>query len=126
MNKTLAKLQSEIKLKQNELKDLEASTFKQITDQLFLDYPEVKSFTISGGTPEFNDGDPCTYSCNIEYPEINGGDNEGEEAYEVLQNNVAEYLTLLDESFYEHHFGNGVSATVTRTGIKTEDYDIGY
>lgn len=126
MNKNLESLQTKIKQKQKEFKELQTSTFKEITDQLFLDHPEVNSFTISGGTCEFNDGDPCYYSINTDYPEINGGDTEGEESYEVLQNIVAEYLTLLDDDFYKNHLGDGKSATVTKDKIVINDYDVGY
>lgn len=52
-------------------KTLKAS-FKDLTKDLFVDYPELKSFSWTQYTPYFNDGESCEFDANVEYVDING------------------------------------------------------
>lgn len=50
--------------------------FHGMAKELFVAYPELKSFGWRQYTPFFNDGEACTFSSHHENPIINGVDDE--------------------------------------------------
>lgn len=47
-------------------------TFHGLTKELFITYPELKSFEWTQYTPYFNDGEECEFDANVDYPSFNG------------------------------------------------------
>jgi hypothetical protein len=71
-------------LDQLKAKHLEMSKamFSEVSKQLFDKHSVLESFSWNQYTPYFNDGDECTFSANVDYPEVNGmeiGEDEMEE-----------------------------------------------
>ncbi len=104
--------------------------FKKGTDELFDNNPTLKSFGFTAYVPHFNDGDECLYSANIDYPDINGINNEDfsygdtkDEALQALSEIVVNFLSQFDDDIYKEIIGNHVKATITKKGIETEDYE---
>lgn len=59
------------------------ANFHGVAKELFATYPELKSFGWTQYTPYFNDGEPCTFRSQHDYPTINGNDeNSGENEQE--------------------------------------------
>jgi len=68
-----------LKEKQNEMQKLKKEMleesnriFTELTKDIFVEHPKVKSFSWSQYTPYFNDGDTCYFSVNNDYISING------------------------------------------------------
>jgi len=136
----LTELKTKIKSLQKTLEEAENSIFNELRDSLFDENPTLKKFSFRGWTPSFNDGDPCKFSCDLNYPSVNGydsGDAEWEDGKEhskeklketeKLSENVSEVLSILPESFYERKFGSyGFEVTVTKEKITIDEYDCGY
>ncbi len=121
-----------IKTQLKKLKDsyLEAARaeFKKGCDELFDKYPELTSFGFKAYTPYFNDVEECTYSAHTSEPDINGIDGYdmyGDEHKDAqkLQEIVADFLDEFDDDVYADIIGDHVQATITRKGIKIEDYE---
>jgi hypothetical protein len=49
-------------------------SFNDLTKELFIQFPRLKSFGFTAYTPYFNDGDECVYTAYVDYPIINGWD----------------------------------------------------
>lgn len=62
-HKLIAKLQTETA-------ELMLSLFNEKTKQLFQDHPTLAAFRWTQYTPYFNDGDPCYFGANTEYPDV--------------------------------------------------------
>lgn len=116
--------------------------FPALLAPLFEKYPGVKNVRWTQYTPYFNDGDPCEFSTNAGYADINwdGEDDEDDEeeeneeaettkaeAVEVPEEAEGEFqdvLSSIDDSFYKDLFGDHVEVTVKRDGtIDVEEYD---
>jgi hypothetical protein len=54
--------------------------FYSLTKELFIAYPELKSFGWKQYTPYFNDGEECVFSSLHYYPTINGNDENYDES----------------------------------------------
>lgn len=78
----IRKLHKQVSKLQNEITKESKKAFKQMTKNVFKQYPELDSFSWQQYTPYFNDGDTCTFSANIDYLCINGSD-ESESPYEI-------------------------------------------
>lgn len=129
MNKSeIQKLKNEIKAKQEEFKNYCHEQFKLGAKELFEQNPELKSFGFKGYVPYFNDGDECTYSAYVDYPDINGESgydieyDEDKKEFVSLQEKVKDFLQNFDDEFYQSVFGSHAEVTVTKKNIKVEEY----
>lgn len=116
-----------------ELKKVATNLFREVTQELFDEYPNLKSFGWSQYTPYFNDGETCTFSVNGSYPTINGyntntGEYEDGEAADTPADNeeleavVSALLNAIPDEVMLEMFGDHQEITVTRKGITQEDY----
>lgn len=94
---------------------------------LFDANPKLESFSWTQYSPYFNDGDECTFSAHIDYPEVNGIEEYGDGYDEDAAEKVKEFLGAFEESVLEEMFGNHKKVTVTRGEdgpvVETEEYD---
>lgn len=122
--------------------------FTEVAKMVFDKHPALESFGWNQYTPYFNDGDECTFSANIDYPCINGQneddsdvlmktiykqDETGKYVKVVNENynpelglacdDVKEFLGNIDDAVLRDMFGDHVSVTVSRTGTEVEEYD---
>lgn len=109
------------------IKKLKAARDAELLAPVFETYPDVKNVTWTQYTPSFNDGDPCTFRSGHTYPGLNT-DEDGEEgdAPDGAYGAVKKALSVFDDDDMYAFFGNGTRVTVTRKGVKVEDYDCGY
>jgi hypothetical protein len=103
---------AELDILKAELKQKVYDSFHSICKELFIAYPELNSFGWEQFTPYFNDGDPCEFSSNHDYPNINGHDenysrNEQPEG-------VIDIVTLGGETIYDNNM---------RKHIPNKDYN---
>ena len=122
---------------------------KKSAKTLILDHlkESVKDLTFEGVhavswvqyTPGFNDGDPCTFTCQADYLQTQTGpDEDWDEGTDNLPSETDNSLNKLQaavnevpDDFYEAAFGDGVRVILTfgpRGGltVETDDYDCGY
>lgn len=112
--------------------------FPALLAPLFEKYPGVKNVRWTQYTPYFNDGDPCEFSTNAGYADLNwdgGEDEEDDEETETVkaetvevpegaEDEFQEVLASIDDSFYKDLFGDHVEVTVSRDGtINVEEYE---
>jgi hypothetical protein len=129
--------------KRKELTEQLKKDFPALLAPLFEKYPGVKNVRWTQYTPYFNDGDPCEFSTNAGYAELNydgdeDDDNEDDEESEESETAKAELvevpeeaegefqevLSSINDSFYKDLFGDHVEVTVNRDGtIDVEEYD---
>ncbi len=118
----------------NAMKELRKTIKKQAKDffseaskGLFEKYPELTSFRWSQYTPYFNDGEPCVFSANVEYPYLNGSDEEffsdKDEPLNKAGKAVLKLLRAFEDDDYETMFGDHCQVTVTAKGIDVESYE---
>lgn len=102
--------------------------FQLVVKNLFESYPELQKFAFTGYLPAYCDGEACTFTLGTDFPEINddGSDDYSNEVNRELSYVVTEYLNILQEDFYESHFGSNFRVIATREGVTVEDYDCGY
>lgn len=86
--KSIQKL-NKLKIRQKELTDLKdeiqtesSEIFDQFITEIFVDSPELQSFSWTQYTPYFNDGSNCIFSVNTDYLYINGVSYEEADWYE--------------------------------------------
>jgi hypothetical protein len=127
-------LESQYLATKNQIKELRKNIKKQAKDffsdaskGLFESYPELISFRWTQYTPYFNDGDPCVFSANTEYPYLNGSDDEffssKDEPLNKAGKAVIKLLKTFEDEDYEMMFGDHCQVTVTRNGIDVEEYE---
>lgn len=76
----LKKMNEELaELKKNHL-ERSKKLFTEVTVKVFEKHPALESFSWNQYTPYFNDGEECTFSANIDYPEINDSDENDDGA----------------------------------------------
>lgn len=125
--------------KRTELTEQLKKDFPALLAPLFEKYPGVKNVRWTQYTPYFNDGDPCEFSTNASWAELNydGGDDEEDddddsekvksepiEVPEEAEGEFQEVLGSIDDSFYKDLFGDHVEVTVLRDGtINVDEYD---
>jgi hypothetical protein len=141
MNKTeLNKTKELLKKQSEEFKKSQQSSLRVMLSTIFDALPEVETISFTGYTPHFNDGDECKFSCNSEYPAVNGYDSNDcdwedrvereknvTDAASELADLVGKLLNVIPRDLFGSVFGtSGFRATITRTNIKVEDYDCGY
>ena len=141
MNKSeLKQIKSTIKNKCEVFEQTQTSAFREMLTVIFESLPEVKTISITGYTPSFNDGDECTFCCQSDCPSVNGYDSyickweDGEEhsqketnAASELTETVADLLSEIPQELFGSVFGtHGFRVTITPTEIEVEDYDCGY
>ncbi len=101
--------------------------FSEASKDLFEKYPELISFRWTQYTPYFNDGDPCVFSANAEYPYLNGGEDEffpdKDEPLNKAGKAVVKLLKNFENDDYEMMFGDHCQVTVSRKGIDVEEYE---
>lgn len=125
---SLKKLKKEL----GSIKKEVVATLKSGFKELFVEFPELKSFRWTQYAPYFNDGEPCEFSVNeIEYL-LEGDDSDKDEwrcppykgGTELDQ--AIRDLDQLFSSFEDDMrtaFGNDVKVTVTKDKIEIEHYD---
>lgn len=133
-------LKQQIKLKSEEFKKYQQDAFKEMINCIFKEFPEVNSIGFVGYTPSFNDGEPCTFRCDVACPTVNGYDSnmceweDGEKKSEketkeasALADSVGNILSEIPEELFGAVFGTvGFRVTITRDKIEVEEYDCGY
>lgn len=126
--------------------------FTPMIKPLFEKHPKIKSVKWNQYTPYFNDGDECTFSTNIYHMDVNGEDEDDNEALDwrikyylkgddeyknlltenpkadiELYHGVEEFKALLNsipDDFYKDLFGDHVSVEITADGIiEVEEYE---
>lgn len=125
--------------KRKELTEQLKKDFPALLAPLFEKYPGVKNVRWTQYTPYFNDGDPCEFSTNASWADLNYNADEDDEedddddsekvkaeAIEVpdeAEDEFQEVLGSIDDSFYKDLFGDHVEVTVLRDGtITIEEY----
>lgn len=68
----IQKGKEEIDAIKKELASKVQKTFHDLSKELFILYPELKSFTWTQYTPYWNDGEECTFEVNTDYMSFNG------------------------------------------------------
>lgn len=107
--------------------------FTDAAKEVFEKFPELTSFSWSQYTPYFNDGDVCTFQCNVDYPTLtftdetevntNMGEGDAESRSKEIEA-VRSFLGQFDNVDYETMFEDHVTVTITREGkITVEDYE---
>lgn len=97
--------------------------------QLFTDYPALKSFSFNCYTPSWNDGDNCVNTVDYYAISINGakltkeGYYEYNEETEKLATTISKLLQQIPASLFEKMFGTDIKITVTKEGYTIENYD---
>jgi TRAP-type C4-dicarboxylate transport system substrate-binding protein len=126
--------------KRKELTEQLKKDFPALLAPLFEKYPSVKNVRWTQYTPYFNDGDPCEFSTNASWADLNYNNNEDEddeddddtekveaeeiEVPEEAEDEFREVLSSIDDSFYKDLFGDHVEVTVLRDGtINIEEYE---
>jgi hypothetical protein len=142
----LTALRTEIAEKQKAILEETRGLFSGGCKDIFIANPGLVSFSWTQYTPGFNDGDPCEFSTNTDYPAVlfkigdenvefdeNSGEGdpdeypEHKEAIVAAQTAVSEFLGIFGDSEYEAIFGDNVKVTVTADGKATiNEYDCGY
>lgn len=120
--------------------------FKESAADLFTAHPRLESFGWNQYTPYFNDGDECVFGAHIDYPKINGEDEDdsdtlrkerwvgGEKPWVPNENydaelgaaldGVKEFLRAFDDEDFKSLFGDHLEITVSRDGtISTDQYE---
>ncbi len=99
--------------------------FADASKELFNDFPEMESFSVTGWTPYFSDGDENIFSVHTDYPTINGvgGDdieysNEYIPLRKVLKE-VKDFLQGFSDDIYQSMFGDHFEVIVNRDGSVT-------
>jgi hypothetical protein len=110
-----------------------ATLFKSGAAAIFAATPRLEEFTVKGGVPAFNDGDPCVFSMYTDSPDVVLKDVTSETGDEDrrIEEAVGDLCGLIEGDDYVVAFGKGhengfqVTAKRTRTGAKVEvdEYD---
>lgn len=117
------------------MKDEGGEFFKEISADIFTEYPDLISFGWTQYTPYFNDGDPCTFSARTDCPKIHvqgesEEDEDGEDFYSAndqshrarVWRSVQGLLEQFDNDDMEMLFGDHCQVTVKRDGVEVEKY----
>ena len=130
----------ELKVKLDELKEKITkeyqSAFCEICKELFDNNPTIEAFRWNQYTPYFNDGESCEFGVNSPFIKIVGLElSEDDDEYgdsffcEYFfdkkyrkEYKAVEELTKTFEGSFRDMFGDGVTVTVNREGVETEEY----
>lgn len=137
----VAKGKAEISKIKEELSSKIKDSFHSIAKELFVIYPDLKSFGWSQYTPYFNDGEPCEFRTNTGDVTINGFNSwdsydedeenemvnildkaENDPYYQEIVDTIREFLSQFDNDDYYDLFDDHVEVTVTADGIETQEY----
>jgi hypothetical protein len=121
------------------IREASKKLFGEASAELFDKHPTMESFGWTQYTPNFNDGDTCTFSAHTCEPYINddrdwsrftsktyyGGrvNHDYDAVKERMYEDVRKFLADFDDDDLEDMFGDHCKVTVTRKGVTTEDYD---
>lgn len=123
------------------MKDEGKAYFAEQVKLLFSENPTLLSFSWNQYTPYFNDGEPCTFSANTDYPvlQIEGDDETNEQVLEdneesyykddknegrgKIWSSVSDFLKSFDDDDMELLFGDHARVVVNREEITIKDYD---
>lgn len=127
-------MKAQMKEFRQRMKDEGETFFKDLAKELFEKNPELLKFSWYQYTPYFNDGDPCIFSANIDYPNIllSNMDEEiwlddepyfddGTKESEILDS-VIKFLSQFDDSDFEMLFDDHSRIIVGRDEIVIEEY----
>ncbi len=105
--------------------------FIEVLDQV-LDYPTVEAVRWSGGTPSFNDGDPCVFRVYLNGIKLREAqEDEFVESYyledKTLRKLVDKFESILTSGKHNIElnrlFGDPSEVTATKEGFKIDYYD---
>jgi hypothetical protein len=122
--------------------------FAEQSIPVFENHPMLRSFSWTQYTPHFNDGEPCYFRSNTDYPKVvfqgqaeshddEDGDSDGEISHWDVKEDrekgltasadckeaVLKFLESFDDETYEELFGDGVRVTVTSGGVEVDHYE---
>lgn len=129
-----------------EAQQIAQEAFKETAQEVFAAHPKLESFAWNQYTPYFNDGDACVFGVNIDYPKINGEDEDendaltkekwvgGADRYAPNENYdpalgtalvaVKELLKGFDADDLKELFGDHMTVTISRDGtVSTDEYE---
>ena len=127
----------------SQLKVAAKAVLEEMAKDVFAAHPILASFGWRQYTPYFNDGEPCVFSAQTEYPDIkftsrpDAEDNEfydkrkyakPVEAFPSTPEDVAgcavvDMLGVFDEAELLALFGDHQRVTVDRAGVTVEEYE---
>jgi hypothetical protein len=129
----------------SEITDKAEGFIREACQGLFAKYSELECFKWHQYTPYWNDGDPCYFRANVDYPylTIEGETLNADELHyserwapqgmseqEIARakylsqcaDDVVSLLSSIDKDHYEWMFGDHVEVVVRRDGITVSDY----
>jgi hypothetical protein len=148
----IAKSKAEMTKIKEEMSIKIQENFHGMAKELFLAYPELKSFGWRQYTPYFNDGEACEFRSNHDSPIINGvdvdyDDNEPDDDainivkgceekdwrgninpdfnpyYKEIVDTLKEFLNQFDDDDMYDLFDDHVIVNITADGFTTEEYN---
>jgi hypothetical protein len=141
--KQIREMQAEV---QKKIREIGQDGMREVFAEVFAQHPDLEAVRWRQYTPYFNDGEACTFSVNDAYIKFKGypKDSEDEDcgdyedgfdyyssyrsedypvgfgkAYEAVQ----EVFRIADDDIFLAIFGDHVAVTVSRAGIKVDEYD---
>lgn len=137
---------AEFQTKYAEMQKQAQQDLNEVFQQVLADHPEIQAIWFAGGTPSFNDGEPCVFSLQDTYLELSHQEEEPFETYDEAAGGIdtigsydkgklsgvcKQIETVLNQldsiGMIEKLFGTyGFAAKVTREGIEIQEWDMGY
>jgi hypothetical protein len=125
-----------------ECKEAAKEAFGELASEVFAAHKTLLAFAWSQYTPYFNDGDPCVFSANTDYPSVlcstdkEGTQDEWSDWPEVYINEdgplsesdqarkaVLDLLRRFEESDYKEMFGDHVAVIIRNdNSVTVEEY----
>jgi len=115
----------EIKALQTDVEILGKELIEVGSKNVFAQIPKLEYFFWTQYTPYFNDGEPCYFSSNHDYPDMqfSEGVKYGSPDYNQAKEAIKKVLEIFTDSDMEDFFGDHVQVTVSRSGLTVEEYD---
>lgn len=131
---TVRQIRAEIKKKREELKKAVQDAFTGGIKTYFDEFPDLKAVSWTQYTPHFNDGEPCTFGSQHEWPDFAFGalpeDLDDADAWEesegknpAAEKKLLEFLKAFEDDDMLQMFGDHARVIVTRRGVKVREYD---
>lgn len=116
-------IQGKISSLKDEMNGVGTKMLAEINTHVFQTYPWIESFSWKQYTPYFMDGDPCEFSANTDYININEQDdwefesesfNITEDAGKKAFEEITSLLNLLGDAFLLNKFGDHAQVSCIR------------
>lgn len=85
-------LKEQVEILNRELRQVYSDGLKEYANDIFKKFPFIKGFSWTQYTPYFNDGEPCEFGINADYPDILIPFDDGENEWVDL-NHIVHYST---------------------------------